>query len=179
MAQTTKLYRLLREDEKDPLKDGIVARRPLHDDPPMVHIRHGSKQTSQWISTSREISAIDVLIRYKRKRRRGEGDFSRCRIVEIDEELLKSHARRLKLFVRVFEKMRTHPGVTDREKSLVNKLLPKLTGQILDFTDNTVLDTHIPSSTQNERARGYATRYKEVLVERFIPAKCCITVNNR
>lgn len=90
MAHKTKLYRLLRDDE-NPLIDGITAKLPQDDKSPMVHIRHGSRQSSQWISTSRELSAIDVLIGYKRRRRER---FINCRVVEIDEELLKLHAKK-------------------------------------------------------------------------------------
>lgn len=86
------------------------------------------------------------------------------------------------IIVSVLDKMKNHPDLTEHEKSLASKLLELLTGKILDFNDRTVLDTHIPSSpfsTQNGIARGYATRYKEVLVERFIPAECCITIYHR
>lgn len=75
--------------------------------------------------------------------------------------------------------MRTRPGVTNHEKSSAIKLLPKLTGQILDYNEKPALDTHIRPSTQNEKARDFATRYMEVLVERFIPVKCCIAIHYR
>lgn len=152
MAQ--KVWRLLRDDEPSPLVEGIVAKKPLVNDSAVLHIRNGTTRKTQWISTSKDLKAVEKFIKLKRKR---EGVRTTCRVVEIDLHLLRQYA--------------------------VNNVFADAkhqTGQILDFTDPSVLNSYLPFNparpTQHERTRGYATKYREVLVERYIPAWCCTRI---
>jgi hypothetical protein len=43
---------------------------------------------------------------------------------------------------------------------------------IIDLTDPKTLDDCIPPLPGNERARNFATKFEEVLVEGFIPPHC-------
>ncbi|XP_053395519.1 uncharacterized protein LOC128555839 [Mercenaria mercenaria] len=179
MAGRTKLYRLLRDNE-NPMEEGIKAKLPHEDKTPLQHIRHGSRQDSQWISTSRHLSDIDELIRFKRKH---EGWSRQCRVVEIDEQKLKLYAEMSKDIMRQLVNIMKKKAVKKPRKmmKLLTQFLEQTTGKVLDFTDQTVLDRYIPSDSfgLNEKARGYARKYSEVLVERFIPADCCIRICKR
>ncbi|XP_053395516.1 uncharacterized protein LOC128545836 [Mercenaria mercenaria] len=181
MAARTKLYRLLRDDE-NPLDEGIKAKLPNEDKTPLQHIRHGSRHNSQWISTSRNLSDVDELIRFKRRK---EGRSRRCRVVEIDEQRLKLYAEKNRDNMRQLLNLMMKMTVKEQRImwKLFTQLLEETTGKIFDFTDQTVMNEHIPkdpfSLSENEKARGYARRYSEVLVERFIPADCCIRICDR
>ena len=181
MDYRPKLYRLLRDDE-NPMLDGIKAKNPLAEDAPMMHIRNGSNRSSQWISASKSLSATDNFIKLKRKRERM---FTMCRVVEIDEHMLMNYSEQNKItcvhlrnYLRLMKGYTTQLIDTIIKSDTVNK-----TGDILDFTDPNVMNKYIPSnparSMINGRARGYAKKYSEVLVERFIPAECCICVYYR
>lgn len=173
-----KLYRLLRDDE-NPLEDGISARRPLADDPPALHIRHGSRRSSQWISTSRELSAINKLIEFKRKK---EGWDVKCRVVVIDEQKLQEYAKACKSVKERLRRLIMGKENHREATTLVELFFKMATRDILDFTDSAVMDKHIPFNPakpqQNEWARGCARKYREVLVKGHIPAECCITIYN-
>ncbi|XP_045157411.2 uncharacterized protein LOC123523800 [Mercenaria mercenaria] len=181
MAGRTRLYRLLRDDE-NPMEDGIIAKRPLADETPLKHIRNGSQRNSQWISTSRYLSDVDNFIKLKRKK---EGMLTRCRVVEIDEQKLQIHAETCRNEMQQIQNnvMKMLGYIPQNIDALLHKFTEQTIGEILDFTDQSVMDTHIPFNPlrphENERARGYARKYSEVLVERFIPADCCIYIYNR
>ncbi|XP_060579844.1 uncharacterized protein LOC132736671 [Ruditapes philippinarum] len=174
MDDSRKLYRLLREDE-NPMIDGIRAKLPQAQDTPLKHIRNGSCRKSQWISTSRSLSCIEKFIKLKRKR---EGSFTVCRVVIIDEQ-------KLMLYSEYFRLRNIFRSITEYRKAPIDTLIKPLIdeqtiGEILDFTDPKIMDKYIPSNPSrpmiNDRARGYARKYDEVLVERFIPASCCLDI---
>lgn len=181
MPDRSKLYRLLQDDE-NPLDEGISARRPLANDSALIHIRHGSRRSSQWISTSRELSAIDKFIKLKRKK---EGVFAKCRVVEIDEEKLQEYSEQCSnVSQELLSELQTlGDGKSEHFKCLFNHVRDQPTGRILDFTDQTVMEMYIPFNPakpkQNERARCFARKYREVLVEGHIPAECCIAIYDR
>ena len=178
MTSKTKLYRLLRDDENDPLKDGITAKLPLADKTPLEHIRYGSRThaQSQWISTSRSLSDVEELIRYKRRK---EGRFKVCKVVEIDEQKLITHENEFKRFLKLIKVEWPELFSKYSTKLIKNVFLKVTTGDILDFTDPSVMDKYIPKNNlllDSMTARGFALRYREVLVGRHIPAECCVRI---
>ncbi|XP_060579847.1 uncharacterized protein LOC132736673 [Ruditapes philippinarum] len=180
MDEGKTLFRLLRNDE-NPLQFGIIAKIPLAVESPRNHISEGSKLPSQWISTSRNMAAIDLLIKLKRKT---EGPNAKCRVAVIDEQKLLWYSQ-----LSVFQIRQLFQTFNIRNGQIPAHLYPMLcptisltTGPVLDFTDQQVLDTYIPTVQgvgNNNKIRGYAMKYSEVLVERYIPADCCIAVYNK
>ncbi|XP_053395514.1 uncharacterized protein LOC128555835 [Mercenaria mercenaria] len=169
------LYRLLREDE-NPLAEGIKAKLPLDESLPLSHVRNGSRKDSQWISTTASIEAVEKFVRLRWKKR---GRRSVCRVVKINRKKLENYAKECELSV---EKDLPLYQETFCGNGFWENVVPfeKKTGKILDLTKMEVLDTYLPKQPNvqkfNERARNYATKYCEVLVERFVPANCCICV---
>ncbi|XP_060579846.1 uncharacterized protein LOC132736672 [Ruditapes philippinarum] len=177
MESKTKLYRLLRDDEENPLENGVTAKLPLADETPLHHIRHGSRTQSQWISTSRSLDDVKKLIRYKILH---EGRKA-CRVVEIDEQKLvklKKELNRLKIekVMKILEILQK-PSELILTDLLMDYILTNTTGKILDFTDESIMNTYIPNQFGNMTARGYAEKYSEVLVERYIPSECCTRIH--
>lgn len=64
VCQYSKLYRLLRDDE-DPKKEGITAEMPNAEVSVHDHVSFGSRQCSQFISTSATWDAIMTFADYK------------------------------------------------------------------------------------------------------------------
>ena len=175
------LYRLLRDDE-NPSQFGIIAKMPLAVESPRNHIRSGSSQSSQWISTSRRMTDIHLLIKLKRKT---EGRTANCRVVVIDEQKLKWYSQIGEIQIQqLFQTFNIRDGrIPVYLYPFLCPVISLTTGPILDFTNQRVLDTYIPRDPsgfgENNKTRGFAMKYNEVLVERYIPADCCIAVYNK
>lgn len=163
------LYRLLREDE-NPLVEGIKAKIPLAEEPSCSHIRNGSRKDSQWISTSASLKAVEMFVGLRKKKYGSSAD---CRVVKINR-------RKLERYSNDCENSFKHNSPLYQEKFCGNgfrtELVPlnKRTGKIIDLTKYENMEIHV----SNQRARAYASKYCEVLVERFVPANCCICILN-
>lgn len=153
-----KLYRVLRDDENP--THGIIAKDLGASVPPSEHILNGSRRASQWISLSRSLEVLKrIYLKNKKNRDRRKGIVSSyIRIVEIDEWKLRMYSDRN----------------ASRRVSLKNEAT---TGRILDFTDLSVKEEYLSNNTlpwlMYTEERRLVEKFKEVLVERFIPADCC------
>lgn len=163
------LYRLLREDE-NPLVEGIKAKLPLAQEPPWSHVRNGSRKESQWISTSSSLEATEMFVQLKKRK---YGASVSCRVVKIHRKKLENYSKVCKSKIKYNSPLYQE---TFCGNGFRTELVPfqKKTGEILDFTNHNTLSCHL----SEKRAKGYASKYCEVLVERYIPANCCICILN-
>ena len=66
-CQYSRLYRLLREDER-PKEEGIIAEKPNANESVHFHVDHGSNHSTQFISTSTSMDSARAFARWRSPR---------------------------------------------------------------------------------------------------------------